>query len=188
MVVFRSMTVDEYKNNYMTFQLLYAFHRTPFGKCLIAITDIDEDIAYLTFFDNETTALADLKAKWPLTRTLEDTRNKTSVIVAKIFNPDDSHLHVRVIMKGTEFQIKIWKSLIGIPRGTFTTYEEVARMADYNPKAAIAVGNAISKNYIAYVVPCHRVLSKNMYLHGTKYAWGIERKKAILEYEKQLLS
>lgn len=182
------MTVDKYKSNYMTFQLLYAFHQTPFGKCLIAVTDIDEDVAYLTFFDDEASALADLKVKWPLTRISEDTENKTDAVVAKIFHPDDPQLRtVHVIMKGTEFQIKVWRSLTEIPIGTVTTYEKVAQMVDCNPKAAIAVGNAISKNYVAYIIPCHRVIAKNMRLQGTKYAWGSERKVAILEYEKKQL-
>lgn len=187
-VLLRGMTVDTYKNNYIMFRLLYAFHQTPFGKCLIAVTNTDEELAYLTFVDDddETEAIKDLKAKWPLTRTLEDTGNRTGSVVAKIF-PDDPerpqrHL-VRVLMKGTEFQIKVWKSLIAIPMGTTTTYEEVAWMT--NCKAAIAVGSAISKNYVAYVVPCHRVTAKHVYARP-KYAWGMERKRAIQEYEKEL--
>jgi len=184
----RGMTVDAYKNNYMMFQLLYAFHQTPFGKCLIAVTDTDEDVAYLTFVDDddETGAIKDLRTKWPLTRTSEDTGNKTRSVIAKIFHPDDSQHHlVRVLMKGTEFQIKVWKSLTTIPAGTITTYEEVARMT--NCKAAIAVGSAISKNYVAYVVPCHRVTAKHVYARGPKYAWGMERKRAIQEYEKEFM-
>ncbi|KMQ91867.1 regulatory protein ada-like protein [Lasius niger] len=183
MVLFRSITVDEYKNE-STFQQLYAFHETPFGKCLIAITDTDEDVIYLEFVDgDESEALKILKQKWPMTKTLKDTKNKTKNIIEKIFHPDNtSHLHsVGVLMKGTEFQIKVWRSLISIPKGTITTYEKIAQMID-NPKAAIAVGTAISKNYIAYIVPCHRVKGKN---GSNKYAWGIERKEAILEYESQ---
>lgn len=179
-----------YKSNYMSFQLLYAFHQTPFGKCLVAVTDTNEDVAYLTFVDgDEATALKDLKAKWPLTGAQEDTGNKTGTVVARIFHPDDSQLHsVRVLMKGTEFQIKVWKSLTEIPGGTVITYEDVARMTGCSPKAAIAVGNAVSKNYVAYIVPCHRVIAKNTRVRGTKYAWGTERKETILKYEKQLLA
>ncbi|XP_024885349.1 uncharacterized protein LOC112463278 isoform X1 [Temnothorax curvispinosus] len=188
MVVFRGMTVDEYKSNCMTFQLLYAFRRTPFGKCLVAVTDTDGDVAYLTFVDDdddETKAIGDLKAKWPLTKISEDIGNKTETVVVRIFHPDGSQLRsVRVLMKGTEFQIKVWRSLTEIPGGSVTTYEEVARMTDC--KAAIAVGSAISKNYVAYVVPCHRVTAKRANARGTKYAWGLERKHAILEYEKQI--
>ncbi|KAG5327029.1 MGMT methyltransferase, partial [Acromyrmex heyeri] len=191
MVVFRGITVDEYKSNYMTFRLLYAFHRTPIGKCLIAITDTDESVTYLRFIDNEyddeVTALKDLKAKWPLTQTLKDTDNKTDAVIAKVFHPNYSQLDsIHVLMKGTEFQIKIWRSLIEIPGGTVTTYEEVARMVGCNSKTAIAVGNACSRNYVAYVVPCHRVVAKNTHVCGIKNTWKIERKEAILKYEKQL--
>ncbi|XP_070163824.1 bifunctional transcriptional activator/DNA repair enzyme Ada isoform X2 [Polyergus mexicanus] len=183
MVLFRSITIDEYKNKYTTFQQLYAFHQTPFGKCLIAITDTDEDVIYLGFVDeDESKALEVLKQKWPKTKTLKDTENKTKTVIEKIFHPDTSHLHsIRVLMKGTKFQIKVWRSLISIPKETITTYEKIAQTID-NPKAAIAVGSATSKNYIAYIVPCHRVKGKN---GSNKYAWGIERKEAILEYESQ---
>lgn len=183
MVIFRSITVDKYKNVYMTFHLLYAFHQTPFGKCLIAITDTDEDVTYLGFADkDESEALKILKLKWPMNKILEDTENKTEAIIGKIFHPDTSHLHsICVLMKGTEFQIKVWRSLINIPNGTITTYEKIAQDID-NPKAAIAVGSAISKNYIAYIVPCHRVKGKN---GSNNYTWRVERKEAMLEYESQ---
>lgn len=183
MVIFRSITVDEYKNVYMMFHLLYAFHQTPFGRCLIAITDVDDDVTYLGFADrNENEALEILKQKWPMIKILEDTENKTKAIIEKIFHPDTSHLHsVRVLMKGTEFQIKVWRSLINIPNKTITTYEKIAQEID-NPKAAIAVGSAISKNYIAYIVPCHRVKGKN---GSNNYTWGVERKEAMLKYESQ---
>lgn len=183
MVIFRSITVDKYKNVYMTFHLLYAFHQTPFGKCLIAITDTDEDVTYLGFADeDESEALKILKLKWPMTKILEDTENKTKAIIEKIFHPDTSRLHsVRVLMKGTDFQIKVWRSLISIPNKTITTYEKIAQDIG-NPKAAIAVGSAISKNYIAYIVPCHRVKGKN---GSNNYSWGVERKEAMLEYERQ---
>lgn len=182
MVVFRSITENEYKNEYMTFQQLYAFHETPFGKCLIAITDTNEDVIYLGFVEDESEALKILKQKWSMTKTLKDNENKTKNIIEKIFHPDTSDLHsVSVLMKGTEFQLKVWKSLISIPKGTITTYEKIAQMID-NPRAAIAVGNAISKNYIAYVVPCHRVKGKN---GSNKYSWGVERKEALLEYESR---
>ncbi|XP_011878019.1 PREDICTED: uncharacterized protein LOC105567628 [Vollenhovia emeryi] len=189
MVTFRGITVDAYKSCYMKFQLLYAFHHTPFGRCLVAITDTDEEVAYLTFVDDddETEALKDLKVKWPLTGLSEDTGRKTLTVLVKIFNPVGPQLRsVGVLMKGTEFQIKVWRSLTEIPQGMTITYEEVARMA--NCRAAIAAGSAISKNYVAYAVPCHRVVPKGIYARGcgNKYAWGMKRKNAILEYERQL--
>nr|XP_012215433.1 PREDICTED: methylated-DNA--protein-cysteine methyltransferase [Linepithema humile] len=182
-IKFQSMTAKEYKGNCKTFQLLYGFHYIPFGKCLIAVTDTDENVAYLAFVDeNEQKALEALKKIWPTTTILKDTKKTTTNIIEKIFHDDASQVNfVSVLMKGTEFQTKVWKSLTTIPRGTVLTYESVAQMID-NPKAAFPVGNAISKNYIAYIVPCHRVKGKN---GSNKYAWGVERKEAILEYEYQ---
>lgn len=182
MVLFQSITVDEYVNEHKTFQLLYAFHQTPFGKCLIAITDTDEAVTYLGFVDeDEREALKSLKEIWPMTKVFKND-SRTKIMIEKIFHPDTSHLDsVRVLMRGTGFQIKVWSSLLTIPKKTITTYEKIAQMIA-NRRAAIAVGNAISKNYIAYIVPCHRVKGK----HGSnKYAWGVERKEAILEYERQ---
>lgn len=183
MVSFRSMTVNEYKNEYETFQQLYAFHQTPFGKCLVAVTDTGDEVTYLGFVDkDESEALEILQQKWPLTKTLKDTKNKTKAIVEKVFDPEfgTSKLHsVGVLMKGTEFQIKVWRSLTSIPKETIVTYEKIAQMID-NPRAAIAVGNAVSKNYIAYIVPCHRVKGKS---GSNKYGWGVERKEAILKFE-----
>lgn len=181
------MTVKEYTRHYMSFQLLYAFHQTPFGKCLIAVTSPGKTyVAYLTFVDDDdVAALRDLKLKWPCTQTSKDIINKTNAVVAKIFHPAGPQLHsIRVLMKGSEFQIKVWRALTRIPKGAVTTYEGVAWMAG-NPRAAIAVGDAVSKNYVGYVVPCHRVGPKNVN-RVTKFAWGLERKTAILEYEKQL--
>lgn len=183
--------MEEYERNCMTFQLLYAFHQTPFGKCLIAVTDTDEAVAYLIFIDDddETEAIKDLKTMWSLSRTWED-GNRTGTVVEKIFYPVDCQPRlVRILMKGTEFRIRVWRSLTRIPEGTVVSYKEVARMVDSKP---IAVGSAIAKNYIAYVVPCHRVVPKctfeyPMYAHG-KYIWGVERKKAIIEYENHLKS
>lgn len=182
MVKFQSMTLKEYKDNCRTFQLLYGFHHTPFGKCIIAVTDTDENIAYLAFVDEKTEqeSLQVLKRTWHETAVLKDAKNKTASIVERIFHGDASQLDfVSVIMKGTEFQTKVWKSLTTIPKGTIFTYEKVAQIID-NPKAAFAVGNAISRNYIAYIVPCHRVKGKN---GSNKYTWKVERKEAILKYE-----
>lgn len=174
--------MEEYKDNCRRFQLLYGFHDTPFGKCLIAVTDTDE-IAYLTFVDeSEHEALEVLRKIWLTTTILEDTKDKTTNIIKKIFYDDAFQLNfVSVLMKGTEFQIKVWKSLTTIPKGTVLTYESIAQMINH-PRAVRAVGNAISKNYIAYIIPCHRVKGKN---GSNKYSGGVERKEAILEYEYQ---
>ncbi|XP_020289084.1 methylated-DNA--protein-cysteine methyltransferase [Pseudomyrmex gracilis] len=191
MVIFRSVQINEYlRNNYKPFNLLYAFRQTPFGKCLIAITDVDEDVAYLAFVDEneEATkkqkALEILRTKWRMTETVEDIENKTLRIIEKIFYSDMSQLEsVSVLALGTEFQIKVWKSLLDVSPGTFATYEDIARMIDH-PKAVRAVGNAVAGNNIGYLVPCHRVRHK---CGIDKYGWGEQRKKAIQQYEIDML-
>ncbi|EFN77065.1 Regulatory protein ada [Harpegnathos saltator] len=177
------MTSSEYKMDRSTFKLLYAFHSTPFGKCLIAITATSKAIVYLGFVDGiEAYALKVLKNEWPLSEISEDTGDGTKNIVEEVFQPDVTSLDsICVLLKGTSFQVKVWKSLMTIPRGESITYEEVAKIIQH-PKAIRPVGNAISKNRVAYIVPCHRVTGKKA--ENDKYAWGVQRKKAILKYER----
>lgn len=186
MVKVRCITTDDYKRTSSMFKVIYSFHSSPFGKCLIAITNADKAVVYLGFVDGtEANALKALKSKWPISEILEDTENEMQDIIETIFRidtfPFDS---VSVLLKGTEFQIKVWKSLTTISTGISVTYEEVARMIE-NPKAIRAVGSAISKNCIAYIIPCHRVKGKN---GSNKYAWGVERKEAMLNYEKKMVN
>lgn len=186
MIKFQSITTDEYKMNRSAFKLLYAFHQSPFGKCLIAITDANKAVVYLGFVDGaEAHALKILENEWPLSEISEDTGNKTKSIIEAIYQPDALSLDsFCILMKGTPFQVKVWESLMVIPKGESITYEEVARRIE-NPKAIRAVGNAISKNRVAYLVPCHRVTSKR--INCDKYAWGVQRKQAILNYERDLM-
>ncbi|XP_014488549.1 PREDICTED: bifunctional transcriptional activator/DNA repair enzyme Ada [Dinoponera quadriceps] len=186
MVKFRSMTSDEYKMDQSTFRLLYAFYPTPFGKCLIAITDMDKAVVYFGFVDGvEERALKILQNEWPLSQLSEDTGRETKSIIEKVFQSDEASLDsLCVLLRGTLFQVQVWKSLMTIPKGECITYEEVAKTID-NPKAIRPVGNAISKNRVAYIVPCHRVTNKKA--DSDKYAWGVERKQAILRYERGLV-
>lgn len=183
MVKFLSITTDTYEIAGPKMGLLYAFHPTPFGKCLIAVTNTDKAVAYLGFVDGtEAQALRALEKEWSLSKVSKDTENEIKNIVEEIFGSDASSLDsICVLLKGTDFQVRVWKSLIDIPKGTSTTYEKVAKMID-NPKAIRAVGNAISKNRVAYIVPCHRVRGKT---GSNKYTWGVERKEALLKYERQ---
>nr|XP_012141282.1 PREDICTED: methylated-DNA--protein-cysteine methyltransferase [Megachile rotundata] len=186
MVRYRRMTPEEYKSNCSNFKIIYAFHSTPFGKCLLGITNTDKAIVYLAFVDKSNEeGLTKLQDNWPLSELIEDTNNETDETIQKIFNHrvfvDDSIL---VVLKGTEFQIKVWQSLMNIPEGTTTTYEKVAESID-KPKASRAVGNAVMKNSIGYLVPCHRVKGKS---GSSKYAWGPERKESILIHEKKYVN
>lgn len=181
----QTMTPQEYKLNCSKFKIIYAFHPTPFGKCLLGITNNDKAILYLAFVDKSNEeALMRLQNNWSLSELIEDTNNETNEIMQKIFNHrvfmDDT---IMVVLKGTEFEINVWKSLMNIPEGTTTTYEQVAESIE-KPKASRAVGNAVMKNSIAYLVPCHRVMGKS---GSNKYTWGTDRKENILKHEQKFL-
>ena len=179
MVLVRTMTPQEYKLNHAEFKIIYAFHSTPFGDCLLGVTSTDGAVAYLAFVDkgNEE-ALAVLKSTWPLSDLAEDTSSITDSITRNICaaSPDDS---LSVLLKGTEFQTKVWESLMQIQRAKTITYEEVAMLIG-NPKASRAVGNAVMMNNVALLVPCHRVVGKS---GSNKYKWGASRKEKIIAHE-----
>ncbi|XP_031831992.1 O-6-alkylguanine-DNA alkyltransferase [Nomia melanderi] len=183
MVRTRTMTQDEYKKNHASFKIIYGFHSSPFGNCLLGVTDTDKAVLYLAFVDrNDEGGLADLKNNWPLSELVEDTNNETEEIIRNIFSPcafvDD---FLTVLLMGTEFQIKVWECLLTVPKATTITYEQIA-LSISNPKAVRAVGNAVMKNRIAYLVPCHRVVGKS---GSNKYKWGTELKETIISHECQ---
>ncbi|KZC13381.1 PREDICTED: regulatory protein ada [Dufourea novaeangliae] len=181
MVLLQTMTSEEYKKNHTSFKIIYGFHPSPFGNCLLAVTNTDQAVAYLAFVDgNNEEALMDLKNSWPLSELVDDTANETQKIMRKICSPcafvDD---FLTLLLMGTEFQIKVWESLLRIPKASTMTYEQVA-LSINKPKAVRAVGNAVMKNKIAYLIPCHRVVGKS---GSNKYKWGTKRKESIMTYE-----
>lgn len=186
MVRFQTMTPQEYKTNHRNFKIIYGFYPTPFGNCLIGITSTDNAIIYLGFVDKSNKeALTELKSNWPFSELIKNIGNEINEIIEKIFfkqiSTNDSIL---VFMKGTEFQIKVWKALMFISDGTTITYEQIAQNIG-KPKAVRAVGNAIMKNYIAYLVPCHRVVGKS---GSNKYKWGTKRKENLLIHERKYIN
>lgn len=162
----------------------YGFHPTPFGDCLIALTS--RGICHLAFVEPVTReeALARLAHDWPLAE-LEPNQAATRAAAAQAFPPPGSHtvpslaLHV----KGTNFQLKVWKALLEIPVGDVTTYGAIATQLG-DPKASRAVGTAVGANPVSYLIPCHRVIRASGEMGG--YAWGIERKKVMLRREAML--
>ncbi|XP_053985861.1 bifunctional transcriptional activator/DNA repair enzyme Ada [Hylaeus volcanicus] len=185
MVRIRAMTSEEYRAKHESFKIIYGFHPTFCGNCLLGVTDSDKTVVYLAFVDkSQEEALAELKNDWPLSELTKDNMFETEEIVRKIFSPRGLvGDHITVLLLGTEFQIKVWRSLLSIPVATTVTYEQVASMIDH-PKAARAVGNAVMKNKIAYLIPCHRVKGKS---GSNKYKWGTDRKENILMSESNYL-
>ena len=159
----------------------YGFHVSPFGNALVMATEYG--LAGLAFADEgqEASALADMMGRWPRATYQEDSAG-TAPLASRIFDPRrwKPETPLRVVLIGTDFEIRVWETLLKVPFGCATTYSDVARHID-KPKAARAVGAAVGKNPISFVVPCHRVLGSTGQLTG--YHWGLTRKRAILGWE-----
>jgi len=159
----------------------FGFHPSPFGLALVMATD--RGLAGLAFADpgEEHATLSDMQQRWPRAEYVRDD-TRTAVIARRIFDPaawrPDRPL--RVVLIGTDFEVRVWETLLGIPLGKPSTYSDIARKLG-RPKAARAVGAAVGKNPVSFVVPCHRVIGKGGDLTG--YHWGLTRKRAILGWE-----
>ncbi len=180
-VTHEAMTPGAYKARGEGLVIRYGFHASPFGTSLIMITE--RGLAGLAFADpgKEASALADMKARWPRATYIED-RPATEPTARRIFDPATwrPDRPLRVVMIGSDFEVSVWETLLKLPLGTATTYSDIAAHLG-RPTAARAVGTAVGRNPISFVVPCHRVLGKNGNLTG--YHWGLTRKQAILGWE-----
>jgi AraC family transcriptional regulator of adaptative response/methylated-DNA-[protein]-cysteine methyltransferase len=165
-------------NNEVPATIMYGFHATPFGQCLIATTQ--EMICYVSFQTNTKQALIDLKKLWPTLVLTEDTK-QTKAIIEQIFATKPTNKPLSLLLKGTPFQVAVWQALTQIPSGQTVAYETVAQSIG-KPSAIRAAASAIGKNNIAYLIPCHRFIAKSGKIGGFK--WGIGLKKAILSHEK----
>ncbi len=180
-VTHEAMTPGVYKAKGEGVEIVHGFHASPFGKALLMVTE--HGLAGLAFADQggERAALDDMMSRWPRAAYREDIR-ATTPFADRIFDPNHwtSETPLRVVMIGTDFEIRVWETLLKIPLGRMTTYSDVAEHIG-KPKAARAVGAAVGRNPISFVVPCHRVMGKSGGLCG--YHWGLTRKQAILGWE-----
>jgi AraC family transcriptional regulator, regulatory protein of adaptative response / methylated-DNA-[protein]-cysteine methyltransferase len=180
-VTHEAMSPGEWKSGGAGLTISYGFHPSPFGTALVMATE--RGLAGLAFADagEEQAALADLRGRWRQADYAEDSA-RTAPIAQRIF--DSKHWRpdrpLRVVLIGTDFEVRVWETLLKIPMGRATTYSDIARKLSA-PKAARAVGAAVGKNPISFVVPCHRVLGKSGDITG--YHWGLTRKRAILGWE-----
>ncbi len=175
-----AMTPGEFKLGGQGLTIQYGFHATPFGECLLAATE--RGICGLNFVGQpgREAELEALRARWPAAELVENPE-ATAAVVDKIFAAEHgSEDAVRLLLAGTNFQIKVWEALLRIPPGSACTYEDVAQWVG-QPSAARAVGGAVGANAIAYLIPCHRVIRKSGVIRD--YRWGSTRKKAILGWE-----
>jgi AraC family transcriptional regulator, regulatory protein of adaptative response / methylated-DNA-[protein]-cysteine methyltransferase len=181
-VTHEAMSPGEYASRGAGVDIAWGFHDCPFGEALVMATP--RGLAGIAFADGEAErarVLADMTSRWPQARFHED-RATTGPYARRIFDshfwrPDDP---LRVVLIGTDFEIRVWETLLAIPLGRATTYSDIAEKLG-KPTAARAVGSAVGRNPISFVVPCHRVLGKSGSLCG--YHWGLTRKRAILGWE-----
>jgi AraC family transcriptional regulator of adaptative response/methylated-DNA-[protein]-cysteine methyltransferase len=178
-VTYEAMTPGEYKRQGEGLVIRYGFHASPFGECLLAVTE--RGICGLEFIGQagRQQTLSELTARWPLANFIRD-EETTRPLVETVFAEHGPSQPLKLLMMGTPFQLKVWQALLKIPAGTLVSYEDVATLID-RPTAARAVGNAVARNPIGYIIPCHRVIRK-MGLPGP-YHWGQTRKKAIIGWE-----
>jgi len=180
-VTHEAMSPGEWKNGGAGMTLRFGFHASPFGTAVVIGSD--RGLAGLAFADpgEEQSALADMQRRWPRATYVED-QAATAPIARRIFDPKlwrpDEPL--RVVLIGTDFEVRVWETLLKIPMGRAVCYSDIANKIAA-PKASRAVGAAVGKNPISFVVPCHRALGKGGALTG--YHWGITRKQAMLGWE-----
>ncbi|TIX57285.1 MAG: methylated-DNA--[protein]-cysteine S-methyltransferase, partial [Mesorhizobium sp.] len=180
-VTHEAMSPGDYKTRGAGLTIRYGYHISPFGIALIMVTD--RGLAGLAFNDpgGERAAFADMSGRWPNAAYVED-MSSTAPYAARIFDPRlwRADQPLRVVMIGTDFQLRVWETLLRIPMGKACTYSSIAASIGA-PSASRAVGAAVGANPMSFVVPCHRALGKSGALTG--YHWGLTRKRAILGWE-----
>jgi AraC family transcriptional regulator of adaptative response/methylated-DNA-[protein]-cysteine methyltransferase len=177
MVSVEAMTPGEVKARGKGMTIKWGIQGTPFGKALVAVTP--RGICGLSFAENPKKVLAEFKIQWPQAKWIENSTG-TLKIIHQLFGTGARKREVKVLLKGTEFQIKVWEALLKIPAGFVQSYQDVAQ-AIQKPKASRAVGTAVGQNAVAYLIPCHRVIRETGILGD--YRWGSSRKKAMLGWE-----
>jgi AraC family transcriptional regulator, regulatory protein of adaptative response / methylated-DNA-[protein]-cysteine methyltransferase len=185
-VTHEGMSPGAYKNRGQGLSIVYGYHPSPFGVALVMATSYG--LCGLAFCDDggEDATLADMTSRWPNAQYTENSA-ATAPFAAQLFADRNFRPNqpLRITFIGTDFEIRVWETLLKIPVGKATTYGDIASSVG-SPKAARAVGAAVGKNPMSFVVPCHRVLGKSGALTG--YHWGLTRKKAILGWEAGRLS
>ncbi len=179
-VTTEAVSPGEYKSRGEGVTIRYGLHASPFGKCLIAVTE--RGICHLGFARTETSegdAIDNLVSEWKNARMIEDQRT-TAALVEPIFSLDRQRQPLNIHLRGTNFQLKVWEALLQIPTGAVTTYEGLAERIG-QPTASRAVGTAVGHNPIAVLIPCHRVIRKVGEFGN--YRYGASRKKALLVRE-----
>jgi AraC family transcriptional regulator, regulatory protein of adaptative response / methylated-DNA-[protein]-cysteine methyltransferase len=175
-----AVTPGQYKSAGLGLEILFGIHQTIFGDCLIAATD--RGICKLAFVDagDIDEELSTLQRQWPEANISED-QQSTAEMAKVIFHSDqNANRPISLQVRGTNFQVMVWRALMQIPQGRLQSYSGIAE-AIGKPSATRAVGTAIGANPIAFLIPCHRVVRQSGAIGG--YRWGETRKHAIHAWE-----
>jgi AraC family transcriptional regulator of adaptative response/methylated-DNA-[protein]-cysteine methyltransferase len=180
MVAMHAATPGEIKAQGAGLTIDYGVHPSPFGDCLLAVTE--RGICGVEFLEPLScgAALARLKAAWPVA-TLRERPQATTGVAARLFSAQvKTKTPLPLFVRGSNFQIKVWEALIRVPSGNVVCYEDLARLAG-KPDATRAVASAVAQNAVAFLIPCHRVIRKTGAFG--EYRWGATRKRALLMWE-----
>ncbi len=179
-----AMTPGDFKRRGQGLVIAYGFHPSPFGEALLLVTE--RGLAGLAFVNEDAGetrahALADMTRRWPLAEFVERA-SETEPYATHVFAGGNARAEqpVRLILIGSDFEIRVWQTLLRIPLGKAVSYHDIARHLG-QPTASRAVGSAVGRNPISFVVPCHRVLRGDGSLGG--YHWGLTRKRALIGWE-----
>ncbi|MBL7865375.1 MAG: methylated-DNA--[protein]-cysteine S-methyltransferase [Cyclobacteriaceae bacterium] len=176
-----AVTPQEYKLSGAGISVEYGFHESPFGTCLLGTTE--RGVCWLSFLSEEDSPKSEMekmKEHWNQS-VFRQNQELTSGILSRVFDAQpQASQKLHLLVKGTNFQVKVWEALLRLPMGSVTTYQGIAEKIA-NPKAMQAVGSAVGSNHIAYLIPCHRVIRKDGVLG--EYRWSAARKKSIIGWE-----
>lgn len=182
-VTIEGMTPAEYKSGGKGLLIEYTYAVTLFGTMMLASTPIG--ICYLSFLDEKDEGLSELKSIFPKADIKENKNEKHDQVIGFFEQPNQSIEKIKLHLKGTPFQLKVWESLLKIPSGNLTTYGQIAEQIQQR-SASRAVGTAIGSNLVAYLIPCHRVIQNSGALSG--YKWQVNRKRALIAWESATLN
>ena len=185
LVTMATVTPDQYQTLDRSLRIHYGYHHSPFGPMLLALTD--NGICELAFgLDYTLEAEAEeLEKRWPGAQIFEEPE-RTETTAERLFHPEDSRTQdsdktgFRLFVKGTDFQLNVWRALLRIPAGSLISYKQLAHLTG-NPAAVRATAAAVGANPVSYLIPCHRILRASGEPGG--YHWGIERKQAMIAWD-----
>ncbi len=171
------MTPGQYKKYGKGITIRYGFHQGPFGKFILGVTP-EERICALEFTNDEKEAVESLRQHWNESK-LEHNPGFTGPLAEGLFSQHTGS-ELKLLVKGTPYQLKVWEALLKIPFGELVSYQAVSEHVQ-NPLGLQATGGAVGKNPVAFLIPCHRVVRKTGEING--YRWGLDRKSAMIGWE-----